>query len=95
MKYQFTVDSKEVFRQKGDFSFIVGIEEEVDPNEVRTALDKISPKIGYANYLANLNILVCVTDDDTWKEKFNGKIPEGLEKMIYSISKNQPVKIAP
>jgi|SRR3989344_7064480 len=87
-KYKFEVDLDEVWKQKGDLSFVVGINEKVNPNKVRTALDQISSNIGYATYLENLNILVCVTDDQTWKEKFNGKIPEGLEKMVYVIHEN-------
>ncbi len=92
---KFEVDNKEVLGQKGDFYFVVGIFEKVDPNKVRTALDKISQNIGYATYMSNLNVLVCVTDDATWKNKFNGKVPEGLEKMVYAISKNQQSKTDP
>ena len=89
-KYEFTVDSKEVLAQKGDFSFVVGVEKGVDPNQVRTALDQISPNIGYATYMSMLNNLVCVTDQKTWAEQFGGKIPTGLEKLVYSIHPNRP-----
>ena len=88
-RYEFTVDDREVLAQKGDFSFVVGITKGVDPNNVRTALDQISPNIGYATYLSMLNNLVCVTDQKTWAEQFGGKIPTGLEKLVYSIHPNR------
>ncbi|MDO8510734.1 MAG: hypothetical protein Q7S55_01060 [Nanoarchaeota archaeon] len=89
-RYEFTVDSKEVLAQKGDFSFVVGITKGVDPNQVRSALDQISPNIGYATYMRVLNNLGCVTDQKTWAEQFGGKIPPGLEKLVYSIHPNIP-----
>lgn len=90
IRYEFTVDGKEALDQKGDFSFVVGIERGVDPNQVRTALDQISPNIGYATYMRMLHNLVCVTDQKTWAEQFGGKIPAGLEKLVYSIHPNRP-----
>lgn len=91
MEYKFSLDSKEVLAKKGDYSFRIGIKEGVDPNKVRTLMDKISPNIGYSNYLPHLNYLICVTDDQTWKEKFDGNIPEGLEKLVNGIYLNGKV----
>ena len=73
-RYTFKVDPDEVLQQKGDVVFIMGLNKNVDPNAVKLTLEEMSADVGYATYMENLRILVCVTNQATYERAFQTQL---------------------
>jgi len=74
MKYEFTVDGKEVLEQKGNVEFLIALEDNVDPNQVRSALEKMSADVGYMRYFSEIGVLSCKTDKATYERTFQTQL---------------------
>ena len=72
--YTFKVDPDEVLQQKGDVVFIMGLNENVDPNAVKSTLEEMSADVGYATYMKNIRRLVCVTNQATYERAFQTQL---------------------
>lgn len=72
--YEFNVDSQEVWEEKGDAFFVMGLHGHVDPNEVKSELEKMSANVGYVTYMKHINLLICVTDRATYERTFQTQL---------------------
>jgi len=81
-QYKFNPDPKDVCDSKGDVSFMVSLEDNVDPNNVRKGLEKLTDNIGYSVYSWVGQSITCRTDKDTYenKEVFDGELEHDEEK---------------
>lgn len=72
--HEFNVDSQEVWEEKGDVFFVMGLGEQADPNDVKSRLEKMSANVGYVTYMKHINILICVTDRATYEGTFQTQL---------------------
>lgn len=79
-KYKFNSDSKEVYDAKGDVSFMISLEDNIDPNVVRNGLEKLTDNIGYGKYFWTGKSIVCMTDKDTYETMFNSELEHDENK---------------
>ncbi|MBT3398199.1 hypothetical protein HOA55_02455 [archaeon] len=75
--YNFNPDSVEVLSSKGDVSFIMALNRDVDPNNVREVIEGLAQNIGYVNYIPGACGLVCTTDKETYEEFFRAELQKG------------------
>lgn len=74
MIYEFEADTLKDIARKGNLVFHIYMHHNVDPNEVRSELDKMTPNIGYGHYFSFSSELHCTTDRDTYESLFNGTV---------------------
>ncbi len=74
---KFLPDHDLTLRNKGDVSFIIGLNQGVDPNDIRDTLGMLTSDIGYSSYMTVTSALVCVTDRKTYQDIFKTTLQHG------------------
>lgn len=85
IKHEFTPDPIDVQLQKGDVFFLIGLKGivegcNVNPNDVRSRLEKNTSKISFVNYFWTASAMLCRTDKETYEELFKAELEYNLTK---------------
>lgn len=96
-RYKFEPDTDDVIDSKGDLSFMLVLQRNIDPNIARQRLGEVTSDMGFGEYLWISSSIVCRTDKDNYEDFFTCEVeydPSKAGQTNYTHEGYKPVTFA-